>query len=155
MWTKQRHSKFNLVSTILLYVFLAFQIYGNFGKDVKGVWAKNYSNAKSASVFLESYCQNNCDYIVNREYIATPISAFLGGQKVFSFDKQRYSTFTIWDKKISDWDWETAAIIGAEMENTLFVLNQKIDPPKKFKLLIGFEGAAWEDENYFIYELVE
>jgi hypothetical protein len=153
--TKIFNEKINLWSAIILYVFLALQVYANFTNNVSGVWVKNYSNAKIASQFLTQHCKSYCDYIVNQEYIATPISAFLSGKEVYSFDKQRFSSFTIWDSKVSDWDWGRAAEISANLKNPLFVLNQKKDAPENFRLLISFEGAAWKDENYFIYELVK
>lgn len=152
---KKFDKKINLQIKILFYVFLTLQVYANFTKDVSGVWVKNYSNAKKASEFLTKHCKSYCDYIVNQEYIATPISAFLGGKEVYSFDKQRFSSFTIWDSKVSDWDWNRATEISSNLENPLFVLNQKIDAPDNFRLLIAFEGAAWQDENYFIYELAK
>jgi hypothetical protein len=152
---KRLDKKTNLQIAVMLYVFLTLQVYANFTKDVSGVWVKNYSNAKGASEFLKKHCEGYCDYIVNQEYIATPISAFLGGKEVYSFDKQRFSSFTIWDSKVSDWDWNRATEISSDLENPLFVLNQKIDAPNNFRLLIAFEGAAWQDENYFIYELAK
>ena len=152
---KEYNKKASSIIAIMFYVFLTLQIYANFTKNISGVWVKNYSNAKITSQFLKQNCKSYCDYIVNQEYIATPISAFLAGKELYSFDKQRFSTFTIWDSKVSDWDWDRASELSYNLKNPLFILNQKVDAPDNFRLLIAFEGAAWKDENYFIYELVK
>jgi hypothetical protein len=152
---KEYNKKASSIIAIMFYVFLTLQIYANFTKNISGVWVKNYSNAKITSQFLKQNCKSYCDYIVNQEYIATPISAFLAGKELYSFDKQRFSTFTIWDSKVSDWDWNRASELSYNLKNPLFILNQKMDAPDNFRLLIAFEGAAWKDENYFIYELVK
>jgi hypothetical protein len=89
------------------------------------------------------------------EYAATPISAYLGGQKLYVFDKQRFSSFSVWDAKVKEWDWTQAAEISKNMDNPLFILNENINPPANFELLAAFEGAVWRDEDYFIYSLVK
>jgi hypothetical protein len=131
------------------------QVGANFSSQVNGMFSKDYSNARETAYFLKQECSSQCDYIANAEYAATPISAYLGGQEFYAFDKQRFSNFTVWDAQVKEWDWTQAAEISKDMKNPIFILNQNISSPENFELVKAFEGAVWKDEDYFIYSLTE
>jgi len=155
LYVKRVDRSLSLPIEIVVFIFLLLQVTANFSGQVNGVFSKVYSNSRITSDFLKLECKSNCDYLVNVEYAATPISAYLGGQKLYVFDKQRFSSFSVWDAKVKEWDWTQAAEISKNMDNPLFILNENINPPANFELLAAFEGAVWRDEDYFIYSLVK
>ena len=155
LFLKTQNKSVHLATKFVVYSFLVCQVGANFSSQVNGMFSRDYSNARDAAYFLKQECNSQCDYIANAEYAATPISAYLGGQEFYAFDKQRFSNFTVWDAQVKDWDWNQAAEISKYMKNPIFVLNQDISPPENFELVKAFEGAVWEDEDYFIYSLTE
>ena len=155
LYLKRQKNSLHLATKFVVCLFLLLQVAANFSSQVNGMFSKDYSNARETAYFLKQECNSRCDYIANAEYAATPISAYLGGQVFYAFDKQRFSNFTVWDAQVKEWDWTQAAEISKDMKNPIFILNQNISPPENFELVKAFEGAVWKDEDYFIFSLKE
>jgi hypothetical protein len=155
LFSKRQNKSLHLATKFVVCLFLVLQVGANFSSQVNGMFSKDYSNARETAYFLKQECSSQCDYIANAEYAATPISAYLGGQEFYAFDKQRFSNFTVWDAQVKEWDWTQAAEISKDMKNPIFILNQNISSPENFELVKAFEGAVWKDEDYFIYSLTE